>query len=214
MKGSAYARSGPGEPAARSRAQTHLRLDVAVDEVLRPEKLECRRWKESNTGGKPRLPKIDTERRQGPTELAEKALDDDLVQAALLRVDPEALGPTFGRDKLERRQPAALLDVEAQVATRAVVHDQVDALVKLLPRGAAREAVSPEPSRGGVDRSDRTHEAVLQPDDVGVMDGLEDRDLGLEVLEQLGRHLGPLDDLDGDHLAGSLRQDAARAQES
>lgn len=43
-----------------------------------------------------------------------------------------------------------------------------------------------------------THKAVLELDDVAVGDALQDRDLRLEVLEQLGRELAPDDGLDRD----------------
>jgi hypothetical protein len=49
-----------------------------------------------------------------------------------------------------------------------------------------------------------TYEAVFEPDDVWMIDRFEDGDLGFEVLEQLGRHLGSLDDLDGDDVSSVL----------
>lgn len=66
------------------------------------------------------------------TQLPQEALHDDLVESSLLRVDPVALRSSFWRDVLERRQPSSLLDVEAQISSRAVVHDEVDSFVHFL----------------------------------------------------------------------------------
>lgn len=66
---------------------------------------------------------------------------------------------------------AVLVNVHGQVTAWAVFHDEVDVLV-------------------GVD-------AVAQVDNVGVAHGLENRDLALQVLEELGRKFAADDRLDG-----------------
>lgn len=90
----------------------------------------------------------------------------------------------------EGSKVAALPDVEREIPRRAKGHDEVDVRVGFLRR---RGRVS----MFGLLRERTTYQAVFELDNVAVSDPLEDGDLGLEVLEQLGGELAPDDRLDG-----------------
>jgi len=91
---------------------------------------------------------------------------------------------------------APLANVEGEVARRAEGHDEVDVRLGFL--WVVRSV------KVDYARDSSAHQAVLELDNVAVGDPLEDRDLRLEVLEQLGSKLAPDDRFDGHRCARVL----------
>jgi hypothetical protein len=91
----------------------------------------------------------------------------------------------------------ALANVQRQVSRRTKRHDEVDmrrSFLRTPPRSVLRRR-----------RCGQTHEAVLELNNVAMGDTLEDRDLRLEVLQQLRRELAPNHRLDSDAVLRVLR---------
>lgn len=115
---------------------------------------------------------------EGAGELLDEVSDDDLVQA---RVRRAGVFPGHVMGSGMRTELLSLLDKEGEVAKLAVLHDEVDVRRRL--------------------------DAVMQGDDMGMSQGLEDLDLAVEVLSELLVEAPELDALDGNDLPRFLLDD-------